>query len=299
MPHRKTSSHVKPSGARRLLYFAYGSNLNQEQLRYRCPDAEPLCPAYLAGYRVAERQFADIEEDADSVVHGALYSITAADLKSLDCYEGYPEGYTRKVFPITQENGLIRTALVYLMTPEYRIRLAGKPYSETYRKNCSDGAVSWDIPDAFSGKEPSGAFRRQTVFPEKIVSTADALKQLALHLHSGKGCLRAPVCWNGARTVIARKRPDPLPLEEFYGPPLCVITPHARELSWLYGELRDAFYAEKLLDGCSKIRFFERLSRTALHAIGENGDIGAEELCSRTLDEAYRMYQEIQTGYSI
>ena len=296
MIHRKTTSHAHLSETKRLLYFAYGSNLNREQLHHRCPDAKPLCPAYLAGYRLAERKFADIEKDADSVVHGALYSITPADLESLDIYEGYPDGYTRKPIPATQENGLIRTAWVYMMTPEYRNNLDGQPYSAAYRKNCSDGAVSWDIPDAFSGKGPEGAFRYQTLFPEKIVSTAEALKKLAMHLHSGKGCLRAPVCWNGAGTAIARKRPATLPLEEFYGPPLYVITPHARELSWLYGELRDAFHAEKRLDGCSKIVFFERLSRTVLHAIEENGRISAEELCSRTLDEAYRMYAEMQTG---
>ena len=95
--------------------------------------------------------------------------------------------------------------------------------------------------------------------------------------------------------MVARKQPEPLPLEDFYGPPLYVITPHARELSWLYEELRDAFRAEKLLDGCSKEYFFGRLSETALKAIAENAEIGAEELCSRVLDEAYRIYGEMRS----
>ena len=296
MTHRKNNSQSKsnPPKTERLLYFAYGSNLSREQMRYRCPGSKALCPAYLAGYRLAERKYADIEPDAGSVVHGALYSISASNLELLDIYEGYPAGYTRKRVPVTLENGLIQVAHVYLMTPECRARLEGRPYPADYRKVCSDGAASWGIPNGFSGKEPEGAFRYQTLFPEKIVSTADALKTLGMHLRSGKGCLRAPVGWIGAGTAVARKRPEPLPLEDFYGPPLYVITPHAMELSWLYRELRDAFFAEKLLDGCTKDDFFRRLSQAALDAIEENGAIGAEELCLKVLDEAGKIYREIR-----
>ena len=280
--------------AKRELYFAYGSNLNREQMRWRCPDAEPVRPCYVRGYRLAERKYADIEKDDRSVVYGALYSITAADLAALDRYEGYPDGYTRRKVAVVLENGLIETALAYMMTPSCRARLEGLPYSPSYRRICSDGAASWDIPDAFSGAQNGDAFRHQTLFTEKIVSTADALKKLAEHLHSGKGCLRSPVNWNGAGTAVARKQPGPLPLEEFYGPPLYVITPHARELSWLYEELRDAFRAEKLLDGGNKEYFYGRLSETARKAVAENAEIGAEDLCSRVLDEAYRIYGEMR-----
>jgi len=115
-----------------------------------------------------------------------------------------------------------------------------------------------------------------------------------MHLRSGKSCLQTPIGWNGAGTAVVRQRPAPLPLEEFCGPPLYVITPHAMELSWLYRELRDAFYAEKLLDGCTKEDFFRRLFLSALEASGENGQLGAEELCLRVLDQAVRIYREIR-----
>lgn len=154
MTHRKNNSLNTPPRTERLLYFAYGSNLDREKMKLRCPGSKALCPAHLAGYRLVEREFADIEPDADSVVHGALYSITASDLESLDFYEGYPSAYTRKRVPAIQKNGLIQMAYVYLMTPECRKLLEGRPYSEDYRKVCSDGAASWGITNAFTDKEP-------------------------------------------------------------------------------------------------------------------------------------------------
>jgi len=42
---------------------------------------------------------ADIVKDEGSVVWGLVYEISAADLESLDRYEGHPDMYTR--FPVT------------------------------------------------------------------------------------------------------------------------------------------------------------------------------------------------------
>ncbi|MDY0002073.1 MAG: gamma-glutamylcyclotransferase family protein [Polyangia bacterium] len=36
-----------------VLYFAYGSNLDQAQMRRRCPTAAPIGPATLDGWRLA------------------------------------------------------------------------------------------------------------------------------------------------------------------------------------------------------------------------------------------------------
>ena len=40
----------------RTLYFAYGSNINLEQMVYRCPDAEVVGPAMLENYELLFRQ---------------------------------------------------------------------------------------------------------------------------------------------------------------------------------------------------------------------------------------------------
>ena len=47
----KTENFKKPTGT--LLYFAYGSNMNLNQMAFRCPDAEVVDTVRLEGYRLA------------------------------------------------------------------------------------------------------------------------------------------------------------------------------------------------------------------------------------------------------
>lgn len=77
-------------------YFAYGSNLNIEQMANRCPLAEPVERAYLANFcldfKTNVRGFgvATIRPEYGSYVEGALYKITQDCLNSLDLFEGHP-----------------------------------------------------------------------------------------------------------------------------------------------------------------------------------------------------------------
>lgn len=79
------------------LYFAYGSNINLEQMDYRCPDATVVGPVVLENYELLFRRggFATIEPKKGERVHGLLWSITPECERSLDLYEGYPRFYDR------------------------------------------------------------------------------------------------------------------------------------------------------------------------------------------------------------
>ena len=135
------------------LYFAYGSNLNIEVMTLRCPGAAEISAAELPGWRLAERFYADVEPGEGSErVDGALYSVSDDNLASLDCCEGYPELYTRKLLPVTDREGRRREALVYIMTEKYRRELDGRPFPAEYRETCSKGAAHWGIPDAFASR---------------------------------------------------------------------------------------------------------------------------------------------------
>ena len=78
------------------LYFAYGSNIDLEQMARRCPAAQVVGPATLENYELAFRGsgFATIMPKEGSVVHGLLWSITPLCEQALDRYEGYPRHYT-------------------------------------------------------------------------------------------------------------------------------------------------------------------------------------------------------------
>ena len=133
----------------KYLYFAYGSNLNVEQMKHRCPEAVEISAAVRPGWKLVERRFADIVECAAACVNGALYEITANDLAALDSYEGYPDFYNRRIVTVSDADGRLRNAVVYVMTAEYGQYLDGEPFSEKYLAGCSAGAEYWGIPNFF------------------------------------------------------------------------------------------------------------------------------------------------------
>ena len=267
-------------------YFAYGSNLNLDQIKRRCKDAVPVTAAVLKNYRLVERLHADIEPAEGCIVNGAVYEISNHDLAALDRYEGTPNYYIRKTIQVVSPDNRTFEAVVYRMTEENAKQNDGIPYMRQYRAICSRGCRDWKIPDAFCLKH--------TIFTQKITSTEAALKKLLLFLESDSPCLRASSPWGGAHVSIVAKRPEES-TDTWYAN-RCVITSHVLELSWMFNELRDAFYAEGLLDGCTKLEFFGRLGNTADRAVKKQPDIGAKDLCRKVLDEAMQMYVEIKNN---
>ena len=75
------------------LYFAYGSNINLDQMTFRCPSAEVVSPVTLNGYRLLFRGVATIAPDPVAQVKGLLWKLTPECERSLDHYEGYPNYY--------------------------------------------------------------------------------------------------------------------------------------------------------------------------------------------------------------
>jgi len=87
----------------RMLYLAYGSNLNLGQMRIRCPRAEPLYSATINNYRLVFRGVADMIKDEGSKCAIGVFNITEQCEASLDIYEGYPRMYDKKILNIGGE----------------------------------------------------------------------------------------------------------------------------------------------------------------------------------------------------
>ena len=114
------------------LYFAYGSNIDLEQMVRRCPAAQVVGPVTLKNYELAFRGsgFATIVPKRGSVVHGLLWSITPLCEQALDRYEGYPCHYTKEPVSVRTADGAAVSAMVYIMA-EPLCRQPALP-SETY-----------------------------------------------------------------------------------------------------------------------------------------------------------------------
>jgi len=106
---------------------------------------------------------------------------------------------------------------------------------------------------------------------------------------------KATIEWGGADVVITSQAPEP-EAGGFYSEPLYVVTPHALELSWLFEQLRDAFYAEDRLDSFTKLAFFEGLARAANARLEKEPDATAHALSAAVLAEAFSIYSEMESG---
>ena len=106
----------------RKFYLAYGSNLNVEQMKYRCPGAVMIGKTYLEDYRITFRGnsrsgVANIEPRKGSRVPVGIWSITQTDEKALDRYEGFPFLYRKQEFRVKLPDLRTVTAIAYIMTP--------------------------------------------------------------------------------------------------------------------------------------------------------------------------------------
>lgn len=130
-----------------MIYFAYGSNLNWEQIKQRCPDCFPLTKATLKGWRLQFRRTLDIEPDAPSKVEGVLFYISEQDLKNLDYYEGFPDIYKRvPVMLIDRSNNQLTKALVYTMTKKAKKARGSNPPLKEYLDRVLQGYKDFNMP---------------------------------------------------------------------------------------------------------------------------------------------------------
>ena len=133
------------------LYFAYGSNINLEQMSYRCPTAQVVGPVTLEGYELLFRGnargsgVATIAPKEGHQVHGLLWKITRACETSLDFYEGYPRLYEKEPVTVRDKEGRQLTVMAYVMTDNDQWRLPAMP-SEFYYQGIQDGYRQNGLP---------------------------------------------------------------------------------------------------------------------------------------------------------
>ena len=120
----------------RTLYFAYGANINIDDMAYRCPKAEPVGAFELYDWQLEMYSHATIELCKNSSVHGVLWSITPDCEASLDAFEGFPTYYTKR---FCSQNGY---RFFFYVMEKHR---TGTP-SQGYINRISDGYFHWKLP---------------------------------------------------------------------------------------------------------------------------------------------------------
>ncbi len=152
-----------------MLYFAYGSNLQWERIKERCPSAKFLCRALLPGYRLTFPRYsqcnkcwtASVEKAEGHHVWGVTYEIEDYDLGKLNKAEGYrPDRASDEnaylplqchVFDDGDEHKPV-AVMTYIAKsegnppPERRDR---KAPNAAYKSRLVDGANHWHLPQKY------------------------------------------------------------------------------------------------------------------------------------------------------
>lgn len=127
----------------RQLYAAYGSNLNIDQMKRRCPESFVVGVGVIEGYELEFRFFANIITSQGHQVPVVLWSISQKDERALDHYEGVANGlYYKETIKVKleglKENGHVGEidAMVYIMNTDVNrpIQAPSLSYYHTVRE---------------------------------------------------------------------------------------------------------------------------------------------------------------------
>ena len=143
-----------------MLYFAYGSNMNWQQMKERCPSARFVSIALLRGYKLAFTRksikrgcgVADIVREPGNKVWGVVYDLSRLDVEKLDQSEGYRMGqqensYWRRKCQVLQDGDerQLLTVFTYFGVPQ----LAPPGPNTEYKGLIVSGARYWNLPDDY------------------------------------------------------------------------------------------------------------------------------------------------------
>ncbi len=137
-------------------YAAYGSNLNLEQMKLRCPDAKAIGTAVIEGYELLFKgsktgSYLTIEPDIKSQVPVGIFEVSPADEKALDRYEGFPVFYYKKEMklPVKLANGKTKKmkVFVYIMDESRPLGLPTRAYVETCDQGYRDFGFNTKLLD--------------------------------------------------------------------------------------------------------------------------------------------------------
>ena len=78
------------------LYIAYGSNINLQQMAYRCPHSRVAGTSEIKDFELEFRGVATIVPKKGASVPVLIWELDDRDLPALNRYEGYPRLYRQE-----------------------------------------------------------------------------------------------------------------------------------------------------------------------------------------------------------
>ncbi len=147
--------------SKKQLYIAYGSNINLEQMAYRCPHSKVLGISEIKDFELEFRGVATIVPKENASVPVLIWEFDERDLPILNRYEGWPRLYRQEKMSF-ELNGKICEGMAYLMN-------YGEisPPSQQYYNTILQGYRENGLDESFLQKALENSF--QTYFTEEEI----------------------------------------------------------------------------------------------------------------------------------
>ena len=100
--------------SKKQLYIAYGSNINLEQMAFRCPHSKVLGISEIKDFELEFRGVATIVPKENASVPVLIWKLDERDLPILNRYEGWPRLYRQENMEF-ELNGKTFEGMAYLM----------------------------------------------------------------------------------------------------------------------------------------------------------------------------------------
>lgn len=100
--------------SKKQLYIAYGSNINLEQMAYRCPHSKVVGTSEIKNFELEFRGVATIVSKENASVPVLIWELDERDLPTLNRYEGYPRLYRQEKMNF-ELDGQSYEGMAYLM----------------------------------------------------------------------------------------------------------------------------------------------------------------------------------------
>lgn len=126
--------------SKKQLYIAYGSNINLEQMKYRCSHSKVVGTSEIKDYELEFRGVATIVPSKGATVQVLIWELDERDLPTLNRYEGYPRLYRQEEMTFELDGKEVK-GMAYLMN-RGALSPPSRQYYNTilqgYRKNSLD-----------------------------------------------------------------------------------------------------------------------------------------------------------------
>lgn len=153
--------------SKKQLYIAYGSNINLEQMAFRCPHSRVVGMSEIKGYELEFRSVATIVPKKGASVPVLIWELDDRDLPILNRYEGHPHLYRQEKMSFEMD-GKSYEGMAYLMN-----RGAISPPSPQYYNTILQGYRENGLDESYLQTALENSLQQEQLIEEEFDEDLD------------------------------------------------------------------------------------------------------------------------------